>query len=502
MSEIRGIPLLSGPPPPMDSGDACRKCGKEFNVILNRSRKCNHCGYSYCHNCTDYQALMPRSGQDGHGLMNVCGFCIEFLTITASGKGQLKTMPLSKLKKYVEVYNIKMQRAVEKDDLIDGIMEAKKWTGCLPPENENYYRKYSVPDKSGSGTRPRGFFSRSGPSSNTPPAPPPRPPSQRPTNNFARPDLAPDNPPYQQHYGYTPQYPPHHPQPQYHTPPPVPPRPPRPPQPPRQSQPYSYPPPPHAQSNPPTPPQATRPQHGAYPPYQRPSASRSTENLRNPNARQTPPRTRAASAAPPATPPPPSLDELLDMPPEAMASLSIGTLKAILFTNHVNAGMILEKGELVGKVQVLVDAERRDRERQRALEQQEEAERIEQQRVQMEEYKRIQREREERIAAEKRRAQGQDAEDTRKSTDDGEAGTSDAPAPPLPPKTRGTASDLERTGLCVICQDDEANIAIVDCGHLAMCRGCSDLVMASSKECPLCRTRIVTEARLLRIFKT
>lgn len=38
--------------------------------------------------------------------------------------------------------------------------------------------------------------------------------------------------------------------------------------------------------------------------------------------------------------------------------------------------------------------------------------------------------------------------------------------------------------------------------HMAMCRGCSDLVMASSRECPLCRTRIVTEARLLRIFKT
>ncbi|KAG0704888.1 hypothetical protein DFH29DRAFT_321845 [Suillus ampliporus] len=49
--------------------------------------------------------------------------------------------------------------------------------------------------------------------------------------------------------------------------------------------------------------------------------------------------------------------------------------------------------------------------------------------------------------------------------------------------------------------DQEANIAIVDCGHLSMCRACSELVLASSRECPLCRTRIVTEARLLRIFK-
>ena len=64
------------------------------------------------------------------------------------------------------------------------------------------------------------------------------------------------------------------------------------------------------------------------------------------------------------------------------------------------------------------------------------------------------------------------------------------------------ASHLERTGLCVVCQDEEANIAIVDCGHLAMCRACADLVMGSTRECPLCRTRIVTESRLRRIFKS
>ncbi|KAJ7881434.1 hypothetical protein B0H13DRAFT_2049602, partial [Mycena leptocephala] len=62
-------------------------------------------------------------------------------------------------------------------------------------------------------------------------------------------------------------------------------------------------------------------------------------------------------------------------------------------------------------------------------------------------------------------------------------------------------SDLERTGLCVICQDEEAIMAVVDCGHLAMCRGCSDLVMESSRQCPLCRTTIALE-KLIRIYKT
>ncbi|KAJ7902679.1 hypothetical protein B0H14DRAFT_1143016 [Mycena olivaceomarginata] len=59
--------------------------------------------------------------------------------------------------------------------------------------------------------------------------------------------------------------------------------------------------------------------------------------------------------------------------------------------------------------------------------------------------------------------------------------------------------DLERTGLCIICQDEEATMAAVDCGHLAMCSGCSVVVMASSRKCPLCRRGI---ERLIRIYKT
>lgn len=191
--------------------------------------------------------------------------------------------------------------------------------------------------------------------------------------------------------------------------------------------------------------------------------------------------------------------------------MSIGALKAILFTNHVNAGMILEKGELVTKVQVLVEDERRERERQRAQEEAEEAEMLERQRAMLEEHERAMREREERLKAERdaesaAAAAAAASESARPDEGENASGTSSTPPPPqpntpprTPPKPHTT---MERQGLCVICQDDEANIAIVDCGHLAMCRGCSDLVMASSRECPLCRTRIITEARLLRIFKT
>ena len=145
------------------------------------------------------------------------------------------------------------------------------------------------------------------------------------------------------------------------------------------------------------------------------------------------------------------------MTSEAIGSLSISALKAILFTNHVNAGVILEKSDLVAKVKVLATDERRERERQRVLEEQEEAERVERQRALLEQF-RAQRQKEQGTQ------QGENAESEQR--EENEAGDASTAPPPPPPKTKGTAADLERTGLCVICQDEEANIAIVDCGFV------------------------------------
>lgn len=248
-----------------------------------------------------------------------------------------------------------------------------------------------------------------------------------------------------------------------------------------------------------------------------------------------PGRPRSASATAPATPrtqsPPtvqaPSIDALLAMPDADLSKLSVGVLKEILFVNHVNPGPVVEKGDLVARVRTLVEQERRERERH--------AQEEEEERLYEEEMQRAREE--ERRASEERRAareagaqpvpapqpqaqEGASAPGPVSTPPQGSA--SESPASTLTPKAQAMATRLERTGLCVICQDEEANIAIVDCGyvhslfssngefidhawnyrHLALCRGCSDLIMKSTRECPLCRTRIVTESRLLRIFKT
>ncbi|KAJ3796160.1 hypothetical protein GGU11DRAFT_832890 [Lentinula aff. detonsa] len=595
----RGLPLLSGPPPPNTSGTAemgCRKCAKEFNILFTRSRRCNHCGYAYCNSCSDFQALMPRdssSGQSGYDPMNVCAYCIEFLQITASGKGALKSLPLAKLRKYAGAYNIRIDHAVEKDDVIDALLAARLPNGCLSPENESYYRKYSVPNRSGPGpnsTRARVQNLFSGSSSrnfnNLNSVPPPPPSSQHSRPEFARPDLEPDGRtgredrgipirPRMQPYSSASGAPPplntaSRPQP---TPAASAPRPVPTPMP--GSRPHSnyvpahpsypsYPSYPNSYPNTTVPPVPPRTQQ--YHPYAsytpNPGASRSSHNLHVPPGQapprpgSVPPRPRASSAAPSTrTPPPPpqptpTLDELIAMTTESLSSLSISTLKAILYTNHVSSGigsgMILEKGDLVKRVIVLVEDEKRERREheereleeqtlrqerermEREKEEREDQERIRIQHAMMEAFERERKEREERDREQQEDARRQEEERTGELENDrmqvgGESESqpqsdidrdstpSSSPPPPIPPKVPtpfkapskapATAAFVERTGLCVVCQDEEANIAVVDCGHLAMCRTCCDAIMQSTRECPLCRTRIVTEARLLRIFK-
>ncbi|KAI9458611.1 hypothetical protein BJY52DRAFT_1119501 [Lactarius psammicola] len=470
-----GMPLLSGPAPPAhDSSRAdssCRKCNKEFNIVFTRARKCNHCGYSYCSSCSDYQALMPREGSgSGYDPVHVCAFCIENLTITAGGRNYLRGLSLARLKKYVDAYNIKTEGVLEKDDLIEKIIAARGQNGCLPYSNESFYRKHSVPN--GRTGRPRGLFSRR----DEPRPVQPTLPRQQPINipsTFPRPDLDPSR--------------------QQRSPPPPHRTTPRPQDSP-EAQPFSrsqpYPPPrttpppmaaPRSQSTPSSDSPASYPRPDtAYPP---PSRSPMPSNGNRTNPSNTP-----VSAPPPI----PTLDELLVMTDEEVSQMSISALKTILFQNHVNARLLLEKSDLVERVHALLGDERQERAREAAIHAREE-EIVARQHAMMEE----QHLREEQARQEREQASTADKNAHASGNDAHQPGSKVAP-----PLMMGTAADLERNGLCVVCQDEEANIAIVDCGHLAMCRGCSDLIMSSSRECPLCRTRIVTEARLLRIFKT
>jgi len=187
------------------------------------------------------------------------------------------------------------------------------------------------------------------------------------------------------------------------------------------------------------------------------------------------------------------------MAPEDLRSLPVSVLKEILFHNHVNARLLIEKSDLVERVTTLIADERRERERQEIFRQiEEEQERL--RRTEMEAEANGERLDELHLDSEPQSPQQTsdvlaettsdtcevpaDSNDTSQpipaiNTEDAtpslavptppeQQTTANTPTPPRP--TSGLSArpamaiNLERNGLCVICQDEEANIAIVDCG--------------------------------------
>ncbi|KIR53317.1 hypothetical protein I315_04355 [Cryptococcus gattii Ru294] len=444
----RGLPILSGLPPVTESSN-CRQCGKDFNPLWRRKYICGHCGYGYCSSClSDGQALMPRrpgqaalnpkplselkaglglddgreSSGSGYEAESVCLPCLGMLQVTAAPVTILRSLPIKRLKDYLAAYNIPCIGAKEKEDIVQTVLRARiPTTGCLSPEAESYYRRRSVPkgNNQSSSSRPN--------NTQTPPI----------TNNNRPSTSGPQT--------YASSY--QRPAPQaYYRPPPPPPNN------------YRHPPP--------------RPQSQTQ---RRPQA-----NSGQTSAQTRPPPRPAAAPTPP--PPVPSILSLVALPDSYLTSLSIGTLKAILYENHVRVDFkqVLEKKELIARVKELVDDERKRLERQRIAEQ----EGLEQPPPLSPAPSVNPDEASENTAG---------PEDTNGGSDDSPKAVKKVPTGPMP--------EIER-GLCVVCQDEEATLAAVDCGHLCMCPHCSDLIMATSQECPLCRTRIVTKQRLIRIYRT
>ncbi|KAG6335233.1 hypothetical protein ID866_3859 [Astraeus odoratus] len=381
---------------------------------------------------------------------------------------------------YVDAYNISVKGAIDKNDIVDAMISVRTSLGCLPTANEAYYRKHRVPKHSSlsgspsgqsASARARNFFGRAAPHN-------PPPTSFNPSSNtsgngprtynttssrsrpFPRPDLDPsyDEPPETRYRTYTPR--------------------------PAQSGGART----RATSGPSSP-SAGQPAYGQWP---RPSPGHSrTSSFSRPHNTAgrpaqpaytppsppppppPPPRAPAASTSPtPAASAPPSLETLLTQSRSAIAALSVGTLKKILWEARVRMPPgVCEKEDLVERVWALLEEERREGVHNNNG-------------SGAEDYSgdgiTITAEEDEHLSSSGDHVQ-HDSSDFNQATfiDDDHPSTPDMarsvrsrpPTPHLSSPSSGKGKErpnhpveTERGGLCVVCQDDEANIAIVDCG--------------------------------------
>ncbi|KAJ1673722.1 hypothetical protein EV182_004688 [Spiromyces aspiralis] len=61
-----------------------------------------------------------------------------------------------------------------------------------------------------------------------------------------------------------------------------------------------------------------------------------------------------------------------------------------------------------------------------------------------------------------------------------------------------SGDDEDDVDMCKICWDQKSNCAFLNCGHMCTCHDCADRLKATKNECPICREPI---ARIVRIFK-
>jgi hypothetical protein len=50
---------------------------------------------------------------------------------------------------------------------------------------------------------------------------------------------------------------------------------------------------------------------------------------------------------------------------------------------------------------------------------------------------------------------------------------------------------------CVVCLTERKSHAMVPCGHACACEACASSIMASTRECPVCRASV---SQALKIF--
>ena len=90
---------------------------------------------------------MPR-GRSGYDTVPVCAFCIDNLTsewissgrvhltysaVTAGSRNYMKSLSLSKLKKYADAYNLQLGQIIEKDELVNKLMSFRDRVSPIVP---------------------------------------------------------------------------------------------------------------------------------------------------------------------------------------------------------------------------------------------------------------------------------------------------------------------------------------------------------------------------------
>ncbi|KAJ2734347.1 hypothetical protein IW152_002356 [Coemansia sp. BCRC 34962] len=122
---------------------ACPSCGSTFN-LFRRKNNCGNCGQVVCSDCLDSKWYLPKYGL--RTAVACCTMCDRNLHTSIKSKQDLESCSIRELRAYLQLYGLyKPSTMIEKSDLVAAIYN----NSPVPQANENVYRD-SLPRPSGS----------------------------------------------------------------------------------------------------------------------------------------------------------------------------------------------------------------------------------------------------------------------------------------------------------------------------------------------------------------
>ncbi|KAJ2004337.1 hypothetical protein GGI04_002643 [Coemansia thaxteri] len=127
---------------------ACPTCGTTFN-LFRRKNNCVNCGQVVCSDCLDNKWYLPKYGL--RTPVSCCTMCDRSLHTSIMSKQDLGNCPIRELRAYLQLYGLYNPNTMfEKGDLVSAIYK----NSPVPQINERQYRD-SLPRPSGSASSSR-----------------------------------------------------------------------------------------------------------------------------------------------------------------------------------------------------------------------------------------------------------------------------------------------------------------------------------------------------------
>ncbi|CAO3563351.1 unnamed protein product [Mortierella alpina] len=141
----RSAGLAHSVPPFKTGAKSCSRCGKDFHLFRSK-KNCYNCGSMVCESCSIFRVKLPQFGYLHD--VRCCAYCAHFLQLYKMDYAGLSRLNVKTLRGYLLSYNIPTQGMLEKQDLIRAIQSYKP----IPEESEQYFRQHlpDSPEKSSS----------------------------------------------------------------------------------------------------------------------------------------------------------------------------------------------------------------------------------------------------------------------------------------------------------------------------------------------------------------